>query len=351
MTHLIENLDRNIFRPYALCPKRGELSEKLESIGCKCFFMPLYSIKPKYIFKIIPIPIKIRKILKEQKIDIVHPDFTADTFLCGLAKQGVKTKMVWHVRWNEKFAKDRIHGKLADAIIGVSKASGRRFVEYPDIYNKFKVIYNGVDTDVFKPVDDKSKIRKELGMPSDKFVLIFAGVFKEGKGIYDILKAAAILKNKNLAGFSTYFIGSAPNEDIFNHLNEIVRKMEINDIVSFIPQQKEIWKWMQAADALIIPSHENNEGMPRVLYEAVACGTAGVASDVPGVNEAIDESCGVLVKEKSPEDIAEKIEFLMKHPKALKEMQINGRKRALKLFDIEKHTRAVEQVYLDVIRD
>lgn len=350
MTHLIENLDRSRFEPYALTTEPGELSEKLESMGCKCFFVPLYSLKPKYLSKIAKTPWLIRKILKNNSIDIVHPDFTADTFLCGIAKKGLKTKMVWHVRWNESFKKDQIHARMADGIIGVSDAAGKRFADIPGIEKKYKTIYNGVDCDKFAPAD-KFALRKELDIPSGRLILVFVGALKDGKGILDIANALSALKSKlsNEQMPYMYFIGSKQKEETYNNLIEIIETGNLREDVEILSQKKNIEKWMQAADVLLIPSHEGNEGMPRVMYEAMACATAVIGSDTSGINEGLSSETGFLVPEKSPDMIADALMKFIENSSLASNFGYNGRKRAIELFDIKKHALAVETFYLRLL--
>ncbi len=351
MTHLIENLDRTRFRPFAICPEPGELSEKLESIGCKCFFVPFHSLKPKFLSYAIPNIFKVRDIIKSYNIDIIHPDFTADTFICGLAKKGTSCKMVWHVRWNEHFPKDRIHERLADGIIGVSDAAGTRFSDTPAIKNKYITIYNGVDCEKFCPIDDKKAKRRELGIDDSRFMLIFVGVLKEGKGVLDIANALAILKkDKDLPEMPLcVFAGSKGKQETYDELLKIFKDNDLEGDIDLVGQQTNIHEWMQAADALMIPSHEGHEGMPRVLYESISCGTVGIGSNTSGVNEAVTPDSGILVEEMTPTDIAAAVKKIMLDPDLVKDLQINGRKRALEFFDIKKHAKSVQDFYAKIL--
>lgn len=352
MTHLIENLDRDKFRPLAIVPEPGPLSEKLESIGCRTFFVPLVSIKPKNFLKIWSIPRKIRKIIRENDVDILHPDYMSDVYFSHRARKGTKTKLIWHVRWNMKYAKDKFFENLPDGIIGVSEASIARFSDTPEIRSKCVVIYNGVDCEIFAPVEDKKARRKSLGLPTDKFILLFVGVFKEGKGVYELADAMPILREKYDKEKTPLlvFVGTPPNEECLQKLKDKLDSRGLGDFYWIVPQQEKIWLWMQAADALAIPSHEGNEGMPRVLYEAMACGAAGIGSDTSGVREAVAGGSGLLVKENSPESIVQKVSALIDDPNLLEELQERGRKRALADFDVKKHARKVEEFYLEILK-
>ncbi|MCK5741684.1 MAG: glycosyltransferase, partial [Chlorobi bacterium] len=105
----------------------------------------------------------------------------------------------------------------------------------------------------------------------------------------------------------------------------------------------------QAADALMIPSHEGHEGMPRVLYESISCGTVGIGSNTSGVKEAVTPDSGILVEEMTPPEIAAAVKKLMLDPDIVKDLQINGRKRALEFFDIKKHAKSVQDFYTKIL--
>ncbi len=351
MFHLVEHLDRSRFRPFAICPEPGELSERLEAIGCKCFFVPLVSIKPKNIGKFGAIPGKIRTIIRENNIKILHPDYPSDTFFCWYAALGTGARIIWHVRWNQKAMKDVLFEKICDGIIGVSDGAGRRFSSSRKVRSKYRTIFNGVDCELFRPVEDKNAVRARLGLPEGRFMLLFAGVLKDGKGIYEIAEAVSMLeKDPEVAEMPlTVFVGSQDDRDKLELFKDFVAEMIARGDIRIYSQQKNIHEWMQAADALAIPSHEGNEGMPRVLYEALACGTAGIGSDTSGVNEAITPETGILVREKCPTDIAAAVKKLINDRQLLRELQLNGRERALTHFDIRVHARKVEDFYMEIL--
>ena len=346
MTFLIENLDRSKYTPFAICPKPGELSERLESVGCKCYFVPLISMKPKNFKKFFGIRQMIKDIVIKHNIAVIHPDYPSDTYFCWRAKQGTKAKLIWHVRWTEKFTKDRLFERIVDGMIGVSDAAGDRFSKSPAIRAKYKTIYNGVDCEVFAPTD-KTAVKAKLGIPTDKFMLLFVGILKEGKGVYDLADAMGHLAKMLPAEKMPllYYVGSFPNDEKRAELTARVESNGVKDFVNFIPQQTNIHEWMQAAEALAIPSHEGNEGMPRVLYEAISCGTAGIGTDISGVNEAVTPETGLLVPEKNPVALANAVKSLVENPELLHELQVKGRERGLKFFDIRNHAKQVMDFY------
>jgi len=351
MLALIENLDRGKFRPFVVCPEPGELSELLKELDCHVFFVPLKSLKVKNIATVIRNYFKLKKIIKQNNIDIIHPDHERDCFLSGLAKKGTRAKLIWHIRLARQNNLDKINEKFSDGIIGISEATSNRFSQEAINSGKIRVIFNGVDCSLFYPIQDVNSLRQQLLIPDDRIVAIFVGQIAKGKGIYDLEKAFVDIKKQYEANEMPmlYYIGTPESESELMSLTNKINNDGLSDFVKIIPQQNKIYRWMQASDILILPSHEGTEGMGRVLFEAMACGTATIGTDTSGVREAISEDSGSLVREKSPEDIAEKIALLLNNLELLNQKKLNGRKRALKLFDIKQHASNVEMFYHHVL--
>jgi glycosyltransferase involved in cell wall biosynthesis len=108
-------------------------------------------------------------------------------------------------------------------------------------------------------------------------------------------------------------------------------------------------RWMQAADILVSGSHEDTEGMSRVLYEAMACGAVPVATDIRGNRDAITPQSGVLVPEHDPGAIAAAVQALQADAPRRAALSAAGVRRARERFDIRLHARAVEAFYRAVL--
>lgn len=348
MTALIKNLNRDEFCPFAILPEAGELSEELEKINCKTFMVPLKSLKPKYIsdnFKNIQL---IRQIIKNNNIDIIHPDHERDSIIGGIAKLFTNAKMVWHVRLTRGVESDNLSCKLSDGIIGISSDIKERFSKFKHIDKKYITIYNGVDCSIFKPVDSKKDAKIKLGYNADEFIICYAGQFKIGKGIFDLLEAARIIKQDYSKKIKFLMIGTPESSEIVNEMSAYIENNSL-DNVCILSQQSKIQDFMQASDILILPSHEKTEGMGRVLFEAMACGTPVIATNVKGVREAVTGATGILIPEKSPNNIAVAVYKYFNDENFRVQAAIESRKRALEVFDISIHARNVEKFYKKIL--
>lgn len=348
MFALISNLDRSRYNPFVLMPDDGsELGTELHKIGCNTFSLPLYPLKPKHIIKNFKNILRIRSLIISNQIAIIHPDCERDSIICGFAKSGTTCREVWHVRLTRPVKSDKTSARLADKIICISDACKFRF---PGFEDKCATIFNGVDCNKFVPLDSKDEIRNKLNIPKDKFVISFVGQYKRGKGIIDLAKAINILKENDLQNVLLVMTGSVKEEIAYNEMLKFIADHGLENHISILQQQSEIYRYMQAADILILPSHEGVEGMGRVLFEAMACGTPVIGTNISGIREAITPETGILVKERAPEEIASAIIKFMTDSEFYNAESIAARRRALDVFDIKKHADRVMNLYDSVLQ-
>lgn len=350
MLALIENLDRSIYEPYCILPREGTLSQKLKELECPSIFTDLIQIKPKYINKIFSTPSRFRKIINEYGFNIIHPDSPADAFLFGLAKKGTNAKLIWHVRLTGAKFKDKIYERVADGVIGISDACKRRFPDTVRFNRKYVTIFNGVDTEIFTDVD-KSNKKRELDIPLNSFTIVFAGVLKESKGIFDIVRAMEIVRQSGNSQkpIFLYMLGKEQKPEIKQKLESLIKEKKLQNTIQLVGQKNNVHEWMQAAEVLVLPSHEGSEGMGRVVFEAMACGAVPVVSNISGVNEAVARNIGFTFEEKNFEDMAEKILNLYSDENLLQNHRKRCRERAVNVFDIRVHAQKVMKFYRKVL--
>jgi glycosyltransferase involved in cell wall biosynthesis len=351
MALLIEHLDRRVVEPIAICPGPGELTDHLEALGCPVVHIPLYHLKPRTLTRVWRSSRQIRAVLADRGIDIVLPDASRDVFTCGLAKLGTPTRMVWFVRQTGHYPLDFVLERLADGMIGDSDDAGRRFSRRARASGKFRAIWAGADLRRFRPADDRAAVRAALDLPQDRFVVLFVGQVKREKGVLDIVDALCLLR-RELAGDRLPYlviVGTPVPPDIVTEIERRATAGAIAADVRVLPQQERVERWMQAADLLLSGSHQDTEGMSRVLYEAMACGAVPVATNIRGNRDALTPDTGVLVPEQAPAEMARAVRQLAADPARLTRMREAAQRRARENFDIALHARGVERFCLDLI--
>jgi glycosyltransferase involved in cell wall biosynthesis len=235
-------------------------------------------------------------------------------------------------------------------MIGVSQGTKRRFWQLGGIQAKHRTIYEGADLGTFRPTEDRPALRSQLGLPKDRFVALFAGQVRVQKGVLDILDAWGLLKRELPPERMPLLLvtGSYVGHGIGELIDSRIAAGGLVDDVRVMPHQSGIHQWMQATDVLISGSHDNTEGLSRVLYEAMACGAVVIATDIAGNREAFTPDSGILVPEKSPAALAGAVRSLMDSTERRQALREHAIRRAQDVFDIRKHARGVESFFLEI---
>jgi D-inositol-3-phosphate glycosyltransferase len=189
-------------------------------------------------------------------------------------------------------------------------------VQLVDLYgadpDRVTVVHPGVDLGVFRP-DDVVAARRRLGLPADATVLLFAGRIQPLKAPDVLLRAVAVLLQRDPGLRSRLVVpvvggpsGSGLDEP--TALVDLARHLGVVDVVRFVPpvSQQELARWYAAATLVCVPSY--NESFGLVAVEAQACGTPVVAAAVGGLTTAVDDRVtGLLVDGHEPRDWADAI--------------------------------------------
>jgi glycosyltransferase involved in cell wall biosynthesis len=170
------------------------------------------------------------------------------------------------------------------------------------------------------------------------------------KGIVEIVEAFGLLCALPDAPRPLLLVVGAPHPlSVAGEIEARARASGTWGDVRLLGQREDVYRWMQAADVLVSGSHQDTEGMSRVLYEAMACGAVPIATDIPGNRDALTPDSGVLVPERSPDDIARAVTTLRAHPERLAALRAQGLRRARETFDIRIHARGVEAFYRELV--
>ena len=182
--------------------------------------------------------------------------------------------------------------------------------------DKSLVIPCGINFELFKPLDQR-QARKELNLPADKKLVLFAGDYDRPVKRWDIVQASvSILKEKD-------------------HNTELV-------LVSKKPLDM-VPKYMNACDVLVLTS--DGEGSPMVIKEAMACNLPIVSVSVGDVPEVIDGTDGCYLCTQEPQDVADTLEIALERSK-----RTNGREKIANM-EIGAISRRIITVYKQLLEE
>jgi glycosyltransferase involved in cell wall biosynthesis len=280
----------------------------------------------------------IRKMVEIQAdFDIIHNHLYPE-FLPPIVEQELKTPLVTtvHSQWTD-FIDDALALFKKTHFISISKAHRALFKKV----NFYKVIYNGIDTDLFSFNDQKDDYLLWIGRLSK--AKNKDGTFMDPKGVRWVIKLAYESSNRlmltgNVEDFGFY------KKDVNPYLSDKIKWYGPVAKEQIIPHQ-EIVSLMQKAKAFLMTINWH-EPFGLVMAEAMSCGTPVVGFDRGAVLElVVDGKTGFVVPyEKGVEGLKEALS---------KVDQINPkdcRDHVVKNFSMEKMVENYEKVYLDIVR-
>ena len=217
---------------------------------------------------------------------------------------------------------------------------------------KFISVPCGIDLQRFQGTmgfDSRSQLalqrqkKDELGLAKKSPIIGTIARLAPIKGQSDFLIAAAETVHK-FPDIAFVIVGEG---ELKASLMAQAKKLGIDQQTYFLGQRNDIAEILATFDLFVLPSH--NEGLGRVLLEAMAMGKPIVATAVGGIPEIVkNQETGILVPPHAPDRFAEAISYLLEHPKLAKIFGQRGKER-VKIFDIQKMVEKIELLYHQVL--
>jgi starch synthase len=190
------------------------------------------------------------------------------------------------------------------------------------------VIYNGVDTELFRPGQATDGLRQELGVGHSP-VILSNGRLVEQKGFPVLLRALAEVR-RTMKDVHLVIIGKGPLKDRLMAEAKALGVSEAVRIVTGIPEAK-MPVYYGMADAFALASYYEPSSV--ALYEALGCGKAIVATSVGGNPEIVSGECGIIVPPRDPQATASALTRVLTDGNLRRGMERASRERAIRMFD------------------
>ena len=202
--------------------------------------------------------------------------------------------------------------------------------------NNIKVIHNGIDTEIFTPCE------KREGKTDNQ--ILWVGRFVPGKGIECLIDAFSILVRKN-QHYRLTMVGKGPLEEKIKHK---IRDLGLSQHISlrnFVPNS-EIHQLYQDSDVFVLTSLD--EGVPRTILEAMACGIPVISTKLPQLVDII-EACGLTVPIGDPQAVADAVFRITTSPELAKKMGEAGRVKVVRHYSWEDTVRKTVEAYRELL--
>jgi glycosyltransferase involved in cell wall biosynthesis len=234
------------------------------------------------------------------------------------------------------------YGNLVDAFSVTSRHLEEKIIrDYGMPRGKCHVIYTGVDAArEFSP----ERVRPLNGLEPDVTHILYPGRLVEQKDPMLMVEVAAALRDTGVP-FRIHVIGEGHLEsDLQTAVNArgLDRHVLLHGAVTDTP------RWFAATDIVLMTS--NFEGVPYVVFEAMAMGVPIVAPALPGVIELMDRSCGAAISPRDDaEAYAQALGELATSSDRARELGEEGRSRVRERFSLQEMAAAHCALYEDLL--
>ncbi|PIY60157.1 glycosyltransferase family 1 protein, partial [Candidatus Woesearchaeota archaeon CG_4_10_14_0_8_um_filter_47_5] len=226
------------------------------------------------------------------------------------------------------------------ALTSVSEYTRKRLILHGIPKEKIKVIPNGVDVSAIERIQLEKQPTHQS--PARNPAIVCAARLIPGKRIDDLFYAIVLIKKK-IPNIRCLIIGKGPE---YPNLVQLTRTLNIRENVSFLgflESHEEVLKIIKSSHIFCLPSVV--EGFGIVVVEALACGVPPVCADIPPLVEVTRNGTGsMLFRQKSPEDLAEKLLTLLQDKSLYKKKHSEALALA-KDYDWNIIARATEHYY------
>ncbi|MBV5327333.1 MAG: glycosyltransferase family 4 protein [Chlorobium sp.] len=222
----------------------------------------------------------------------------------------------------------------ADVIVSNSYSQAKWLTtHFSFLQSKVVTVWNGVDLQLFHPVEEKSR-RIDPGGGDTLSLLVVARVTRE-KNAMGLVKALGLCRGVKGVNVIVDWVGAFIDSDYMKQTEKLIQEeLNLSDF-SFLGPRKDVHELMRRYDALVLPSF--HEGLPNAVCEALASGLPVLASNVCDNHVLIqDGETGLLFDPDNPESIADAIEkFSMLTMEEKRTMSLNARKFAVENLSVD----------------
>jgi len=215
--------------------------------------------------------------------------------------------------------------------------------------NKIAVIHPSVDTDIFHSMN-KTKARNALGLPDDSFIMLYAGHFKKGRGILELISKYKELVNKGAYDVKLVLAWTGQGEaEIISALSDISRKDHGIIILGPTNNMPTVYN---AADVYILPVRDEKWviEIPLSLVEALSCGVPAISFNVGGISELIVNGVnGFLLKPNDFTSLKDILTGLLKDRIDVNHLSKNARKTIVDRFSNQNVAKKLLSLYEELL--
>ena len=342
--------------PNLVVSSGGRYVHDLNKMGVKHITLPVQSKNP---FKILINAHRLKKIIREEGVTIVHARSRAPAWVAKIALKGcpnVRFLTTFHGTYGLSggFLKKAYNRVMlsGDLVISISNFITRHILSnYGYDISKIRLIHRGADVEKFDATKVSSSRIYELmnkwQIPSDKPVILLPGRLTRWKGQLVLLEALSLMRNKAV---TCLFVGSDQGRtDYYQEMKNAMEKLSPQTTVLIKDHCNDMPLVYMMSD-IVVSASTDPEAFGRVIPEAQAMGRIVVGSNHGGATETIqDKVTGFLVPPADAKALAKKLDEALEMSMVdRKKMSAEAVKSVRDNFSVEKMCQKTLAVYKEL---
>jgi glycosyltransferase involved in cell wall biosynthesis len=349
---MLECLGREEFDFVAAAPETGRLIPRLQHLDVTTIPLNLRNTQGQK-HSIDHINAHLIHLVKQVSPDLIHANSLAMGRMLGRIAPSLSIPCTAHLRDIIKLSKAAI-ADLNDntALIAVSRAT-QQFHQQQGLHSdKVQVIHNGVDTDVFRPGQATSGLRRELGLKDSDMLVANIGQICLRKGQTLLAQAAASLAD-DFPEAHTLFVGERYSQkqesiDYENAIRETFHDVGIENRLHCLGFREDIPQLLTEIDLLVHTARQ--EPLGRVLLEATSCACPIIATDVGGTTEIVSHhSSALLIPPDNLGALTAAMRQMFKEPELRSRLGRQARQGTIKHFSLPAATERVHSFWKSLL--
>jgi sugar transferase (PEP-CTERM/EpsH1 system associated) len=212
--------------------------------------------------------------------------------------------------------------------------------------NKIRVLYNGVDSEKFRPSAElRLAARNKLGIPASHLVVGFVGRIVPLKDVWTLVQAFEALVSL-MPNLHLLLVGDGPDSKRIQEY--VATRDQLRSRVHLAGNSHDVPAIMNAMDIFVLPSLM--EGMSNTLLEAMATGLPSIATRVGGNAEIIvDSVSGCLVQAGNVPELRNTLQRLLLDRELQRTLSAAARDRVCRHFSLASMLRRYEGLYSELV--
>jgi glycosyltransferase involved in cell wall biosynthesis len=181
----------------------------------------------------------------------------------------------------------------------------------------------------------------------DEFLIAGVGNRNPSKGYEWLIRSLGIVRRREPAVVARVLGAPSPVHEAYERsLHDEIDRAGVANAIEFRDAGTRVAELMPGLDALVISSVSRSEGIPTVIFEAMASGVPVIATRVGAIDEVLEEGVtGLIVPPEDAEALAEAVESLARDPARAREMGATGRRRVEERYGLERCADAHARAY------